>query len=306
MGKMKLGTWGVIFLLVIGIVGTAWYFDAFDGAGAAFSITGADGEDLTCDGISSINLLYNDKNAQKIGTDPGDNITIYEVNGEPYSKVINDDDTSSTIPIQSTYKGLAGNNLGTPVTDYFAVLVEGTTACADLDLQTSVQPSGAVSIAILNDNGVTLNSDSNDEDMAASSQYTACATVKAATETSGNEYGAIVVFEYDATFVSKVESNDLTGSSTGYFEPHANATYDQYKVFEWNIAPLRDGDKEEFCFDVTTTSATPAEDSSDIHIVYVPKNIDLDADTLQPITGIYDEDNNMINVTSTHQTYYIN
>lgn len=337
-----MANWGLL-LVILGVVGIAAVFlkltkkkDLFLYGGLAFlfvglvfggaiggitdlvggdtlSAVGLDADDAdevkACDGISSINLLADDKNALAIGTDPGTTLTIYEKNGVAFSKTVADDATSTAVPVNSKLKILNANTLGAHNKSYFATFDEIETDCVDMDYQPKLYEGGTPTITIVNDNGVTSNADSSAEAMDASSVYTPCMTVKAPADQSASEFGAAVVMAYDATYVQNIDSTDMGSSSEGWFESHldnlsANHNPDQFEVFKWD-GVLRDGDKVEICFDVETTSSTPGEDEAAIQLTWVPLNNDLNADTLEPIMAkMYDEDRNLINVTSATAVYY--
>jgi len=270
----------------------------------------------TCDGIQSVNALYNDINFYKIGTDPNNSLEILNKDGAAFLQRVADDATTTTVPVMSSFKALAGNTGGTPVSGYFAEEVEFSTVCSDVPIQPKLRPSGEPSITVVNDNGVQQNSDSNHDSMDASSKYSPTVTVKSDAEACAARYGAVVVFEYDATYVSKVSSPDLEDYSTSFLYPHTtnqsgiDKDFDQYKIMLWNgdvgqgKGFLCDGKKAEFTFNVETTSSTPGEDQANVQVHWYPINKDIDADEYTLITGIYDEDNNVIATGNTTQMYY--
>lgn len=326
--KSKKGIGGPIVLIFaaigVGVLGYGAYkhFTGDDAGDAKqLSVTTPDGdktividtdqkEALSCDGIASVNALLDDLNFYKIGTDPASHLSIYEKNGDDFKKVVADDATSTSVPVLSSFKGLAGNNIGTPKAGYFAEEVEFSSVCSDVDIQPKLRPSSAPTITVVNDNGITANSDSNHETVAASSTYTPCFTVKAAAESCGSRYGSVVIFEYDASYITKIDSSDLSGSGSGFFFPHttnhsaSGLDMDQYKVMKYE-GMLCDGDKTEVCFDVTTGSSNPGEDQGNVRIHWRPINKDIDADEYTLITGIYDEDNNDITTANTTATWYV-
>ena len=265
----------------------------------------------SCDGISSVNALYNDINAYKIGTDPNNTLSIFEKIGADdfVVKTVADDATSTSVDVLSSYKALAGNNLGTPLSSYFAEEIEFDTVCSDVDIQPRLKPASAPTITVVNDNGVQTNSDSNHETVAASTTYTPCITVKAPTEACSSRYGAIVALEYDATYVSQISSSDLVNTDSAFLEGHATnhsgtgLDMDQFKIMKYS-GELCNGKKVEICFDVKMGSSNPGEDQGNVRVHWFPINKDLDADELTVITGIYDEDNNVISQGNTTAIYY--
>lgn len=255
-------------------------------------------EIASCNGVASINLLYDDKDSFKLGTDPATTMTIYD----PIAKTVADDATSTTVPIKSTLKALLGNSQGTPSTSYFGKEAVVETVCSDQDFQPELSLAGAPTLTVTNDNGVTLNANATDEAMGADSTYFPEITVKAPANAVSSEYGAIVVFEYDATYIQNIESPDLSPSSRGVFLTHSG-NFDQFKVFEYD-GVLQNGDRDYIGFEVTTTGSAPGADQGNIKIHWLPINKDLNADTFDLITGLYDEDNNAIYLGNTTTTYY--
>ena len=261
---------------------------------------------ISCDGIASVKLLYNDINAFKTGTDPGNKLEILS----PSLIQVADDATSTTGPVMTEFSALAGNTAGTPLSGYFAKPITFETVCSDVNIQPELKPASAPTITVTNDNGKTVNSDTNHEAMDASSTYSPCITVKAPAEACSSEYGAIVAFEYDATYVNKLDSSDLSSTSSGFQVAHetnhsgSGKNLDQYKVMQFN-GELCDGDKVDICFDVTTTSSAVGEDQGNVKIHWYPLNYDLDADDYTIIgPAIYDEDNNIISQGNTTARYY--
>lgn len=277
----------------------------------------------SCDGIKSVYALYDDLNAYKIGTDPNSNMTIFEHNGKNYKLSVVDDAASTSVPYLSEFTALAGNTLGVPKSAYFSEVVGFETACADVPLQVELYPASKPTLTIVNDDGKTINSDSNHEDMAASSTYNPCVTVKAPAEACASRYGAAFVVEYDATYINKVDGTGYFDStSQGFLATHsgnlsASMAYDQYKVMLWDDAvqdidgdgqldagALCNGKKVDVCFTLESTSQSPAEDTNNVVIHWVPLNYDLDSDKMELIKGIYDEDNNLISQGNTTATFY--
>jgi len=275
------------------------------------SVTPAVKDALSCDGIASVYALYNDINAYKAGTDPNNTLTIYSKIGDDnfVLKTVADDATTTKADVLSKYKALAGNNLGTPISSYFAEEIEFSTVCSDVDIQPMLKPASAPTLTIVNDNGVTSNSDANHQLADGSETYTPCITVKAPTEACSSRYGAIVAFEYDATYVSQISSSDLVNTDSSFFAAHdtnhsaTGLDMDQYKLMKYS-GELCNGKKVEICFDVKMTSATSEEDQGNVKVHWYPINKDLDADELTIITGIYDEDNNVISQGNTTAIYY--
>lgn len=276
-----------------------------------------------CNSGTSVKALLNDIDALNAGTDPSSNMQIFEMNGKKFQKTVADDATSTTIPALSSFKSLLGNNAGTPSTLYFSKVIEFETSCLDKEIQAGLaelNPASAPTISIVNDNGNTVNSDSNHESTDGNNTYTPCLTVKApANSCSADDYGALIIAEYDASYVNGVEKSSADkGSllSTGFdgtfrkahVTNHSGSTkdFDQFTPFMWQPSePLCDGAKVEICFDVEMGETSAGEDQGNVKWHWEPINKDLNSENLYDvITGIYDEDYNYIGVGNTTGTYY--
>lgn len=277
-----------------------------------------DKEAQSCSGVSSVNLLYNDQNVYKAGTDPASTLTVTS----PDRISVADDAASTTGEVLTHFTGLAGNSAGTPSTSYFSREIAFDTICSDLPIQTELYQMGAPTITVLQDDGITKFTTSAEENVEASTSYTAGFTVKAPAEQCSANYGAAIAVQYDATFIQSVErgGGDIAAKDFGIFAIHAanpagdqndttiNGTFDQWKTFEWNGAVqdvdgdgvndagyLCDGKKIQFDLKYTTTSDSGvADDAHNLNVSWFAINKDLDADSYDLITGIYDEDNNKI------------
>lgn len=270
----------------------------------------------SCDGIASVKSLLDDLNAYKSGTDPASHLTFFEMNGEEYKKVVADDATSTTIPVLSTFKGLAGNNIGTPLSSYFAEEIDVVTVCSDVEIQPDLYPASVPTMTVTNDNGKTVNSDSDHETVVASTTYSPCVTIKSPSEACSARYGAIVSAEYDASYVTKVSPSSSSLKTTGFdgsfLVAHTtnhsaiDKDMDQYKVMKWTDTDgkLCESESIELCFDVTMGGSNPGEDQGNVIFNWYPINKDLDADSLDVILGIYDEDNNLISQAYTNATWH--
>ncbi len=264
-------------------------------------------KDMTsCSGIASVKILYDDKNGYTLGTDPATNMTIYD----PVKKLVADDATSTNVPVLSTFKGLAANHQGTPSSTYFGSEVSFSTVCADKDFQPELFEASAPTITIVNDNGVTLNSDSNHETADADSEYTAYLTIKAPAKKCSAVYGAAVVFEYDATYVRSIASTDLVDYSETLNIAHVSnqsgsgLNFDQYKIMKFEGDLCNGGKVDDIGFTIHTTGSAPGEDQANVKIHWLPLNKDLNVDTYEVITGLYDEDNTAIYLGNTTSYYY--
>lgn len=268
-------------------------------------------EVLSCDGVQSVNLLFDDKNAYKIGTDPDNNLTIYS----PIYKQVTDDATSTTGPVLTTFHALAGqNDMGEPASKYFGKPITFETVCSDLNIQTPLYYVGNLTTTVMCDDGVTINTDSAHETVGASSTYVPCLTIKAPAERCAMVYGAYLVAEYDATYVSKVSAvSGLHDANTAIYKAHdtnhsgVEIDMDQYKIFEMDETMLCDGKKlEDICVQVETTASNPGEDQGNVQFHWFAKNYDVDADEFTLIgPAIYDEDNNNIYIGYVNDTWHV-
>ncbi len=266
-------------------------------------IGGGDG-DVGCLGLASVHLYYDDFNAFKSGTDPATHVTIYEKSGLPYKLAIADDATDKTVSTKANFKAVVGTNAGTPKAGYFSELVTFATMCEDYNLQTALKPSGNPTITIVNDDGITKNTDVNHESMGASSTYLPTLVIKSGSESCSARHGAFLIADYDATYYSKLSTSDLRDGSTlvllAHNTPATNitqggnyATNDQFKVWLYE-GELCDGAKIEPQIKVETTSTEPTEDIN-VDFYWLSRDIDVNADTYAPLSpAIYDEDNNAI------------
>lgn len=311
-GMIVVSFWkGVGAPAVASSTGAAWIAEASEEQQAEEAVAAGitEKEINSCDGVQSVNLLWNDRHAYTATTDPGQVITLFEANGNPYSKAIADDATSSTVPILSELKGLAGNNLGSHNTSYFGKEISFSTMCADYDLQKEMIPATAPTLTLTNDNGVTLNSDTNHESMTTDSTYSPTLTVKSASNACASVYGAVVAVDYDASYISMIEAGDgLESFSGSYLETKVNptnGTSDQTTLLFFP-GELCDGKKVDLGIDVTSHATTEVGEDNGVQIHWYPLNKDLDSDTLSKvITGLYDDKNTLISIGNTSIEYFV-
>ena len=269
------------------------------------TVIGSGDGDVGCLGLSSVDLLFNDFNSFKSATDPASHVTVYEKNGLAYKLTLADDAISgNSVSTKASFKGVVGTNAGTPIAGYFSELVSFATMCEDIALQTAMKPSGNPTITIVNDDGITKNTDANHESMGASSTYLPTLVIKSASESCSARHGAFLIADYDATYFSKLSTSDLRDGNTLVLLPHntvdtniaqgnMNATNDQFKVWLYE-GELCDGAKTEPQIKVETTSTQPTEDIN-VDFYWLSRDIDVNADDYNPLSpAIYDEDNNAI------------
>lgn len=307
-GKKGMSTVMVVVLLVLG-VGALWMFGVFEGLGDQLAAAPEDTaearaeERLECP-IEDVSLKYSDFDSHKRGTDPG--AQLYIIDGDVSPQSLNDDG-SLTVPVNAEITALLGENSST----YFTQELSFNVDCMDPFYLSSEldKVSDGHSLTIINDDGVTKNSDSNHESMGASTEYTAEVTVRSdADECICGDLGCVVAVEYDATYFQEITS-DLDAVAEAIYITHnssgttANAgTHDQWKTFDYP-GRVCDSEKMEFILTVETTSTEPTEDVNP-EIWILPRDRDKNEDTLEVIEGLYDEDNNLLSPQAVNGTYY--
>ncbi len=300
-------------LLVIVVLGGGGYLVISAPARQTNTDSGSGSSSSGCNGLANVDIDFNDFNEYKAGTDPASHITLYEKNGLPY-RVTVADDGSADISGKASFKGVAGTNAGTPKAGYFSELVSFSTNCEDVAVQPELKPSGNPTITIVNDDGITKNSDANHESMGASSTYLPTLVIKSGSESCASRHGAFLVADYDATYYSKLSTSDLRDGSTlvllAHNTPTINITQgdneainDQFKVWLYE-GELCDGAKTEPQIKIETTATEPTEDVN-VDFYWLSRDIDVDADSYQPLSpAIYDEDNNAIYDVAVNQTFF--
>lgn len=321
MGKGKQGflPWLVLIIIAAIVGGIFWQIGTGYGNKLASSVgaetaeqqqaeaaaAGITEQDLaSCNGISSVNALYNDFSYFAAATDPGTNLTVYS----PIRKTVLDDATSTTVPIKSELRGLAGQlAAGTPSTGYFGQEVDFSTGCADINVQPELFAIGAPTLTFTNDNGVTLNADASAEAMSADTTYSPTLTVKSGSNACSAKYGALVVADYDASYIDNVDSPDLAFFTGKYREPKqnpSNGTSDVSDVFIYE-GELCDGKKVDLTFDVTSHATTSPSEDNGVVFHWYPINKDMNADLNEVVTGIYDDKNNVISYGNSTLEYFV-
>lgn len=289
MSAAVVGIWALV-LLVAGIGGYMMFKDG--GSDAPAQIVdlsgGTSANPQSCLGINSVAVTYDDQDEFTPGTDPGvSNLFVFTDRKGSLAE------GSNSLTPSKAYEALAGQN----ATAFFGAPVEFTTGCSDAALPVEVAKAGAPTITITNDNGVTINSDSNAEAMAADSTYTQTVTVKAPAKQCAAKYGAIIVADYDKTYVQKIEFLGLPDDDEPGYLAHVNgdnSTSDGFKAALWD-GELCNAAKEEIEVEITTTSATPNEGNANVVYHWLPRNYDVNLDSyelLGPATE--DEDDNAI------------
>jgi len=318
MAKSNIGIPGIAIALFFIIVGISVVEPGFLG-----SITGDDEvqetedkitekELQTCDGVASVNALWDDKDNYKVGTDPATKLTVFEDDGMDYFNTISDDATDTSVPTLSDFKALGANDGGTPNSNYFGKEIEFETVCNDLPIQKRLNKAGAPSITIVNDDGITKNANGGSEESVANeTTYTPEAVIESSSDSCASVYGAWVVFEYDASHMgtfNDVSSNLDCDKSTPFYVAHSNSensTMDQYATC-WYEGTMCDGKDDTIKWEFTTKTIDDGTEGVNQRIHWYPVNKDLNADTYELIEGLYDEDDNLISIGNTSQVYYIN
>jgi len=320
-GKTKLSGGAIVVLLLFAIVmigGLAFYGITYSAKGTVTTDDAtATAKANSCDGVEDVSLMFNDIDGYKIGTDPASHLTIYEKEGAQWSLTLADDASSGNdVAVLSDYKGIIGNNAGTPSTTYFSRLWSGTTGCgiytvgneADEVLYLATAPS----ITVTNDDK-QFNSDATyPESVANESIYTPKILVDSPSKACSAVYGAIIAVEYDNSYMGSWEAIGLS-EFTGKFElAHANngnSTADKFATFLWTDSDGRlcNGEEAEIKFQYETKTIPDGTTGIDVDFHWYPLNVDLNADTYKPIVdAAYDEDGNLISVAYTTQPYYVN
>ena len=306
-GKKGVANW-LLLLVVLGVIGGAFLYMGGDGPSHFLSFTPTPPEQLevqkSCNGVQSVKGNYNSIDRFKAGTDPAGNITIIS----PIQKTIVDDATSTTLPVQTEFTALAHNNLGTPNANYFAEEYNFKTVCADLDIQPKLSKAEALStFSAVNTNGVTLNANSSTgrEDVSASTSYTAKLTLRSPSDACASKYGSVLACEYDATYVTSVSaSSGLNDEAYPVYLSHVLSGADQWKTMYYS-GELCNGADDTIAIDYET-SASAGSVTSAINCTWLAVDKDLNADSLTVITGIYDEDNNLIARSQKSQAVFFN
>ena len=288
----------LVALVVIGAVGM------FGGDSIKAVVTGgSDSDDASagvCESGTSVSLTYNDIDRYTPGSDPGAG-NLYVTDG-PSSKGTNAEGAITMTPAAS-FSGLAAES----ATAVFSEPVDFQTTCSNMDLEVEVVKAGAPTITLINSNGVTENSDANHEDMGADQEYDFEMTVKAPSKQCASRHGALLVADFDKTFVQSVGVNELSGGATpGYLSHQSaeNSTLDGFTTFVYN-GELCNGAKAELTGSIETTSEAIDEGEANIVWHWVPLDYDIDQDTLEILgPAAEDEDSNAITLGNTTQQYY--
>jgi hypothetical protein len=192
-------------------------------------------------------------------------------------------------------------------TSYFAQKYNFATGCANEARTVYLASPQAPSMAFTNENGVTLNSASAREDVAADQTYTAELTIRSPGGKYSSLHGAVLVAEWDKTYVRNVEVNGLSLSGTPTYLSHTNLTLVDGDTFRSFLFPgeLKDGERTTVSFTFETTSETPTTNSANIKFHWIPRNLYIDDRTLQ-IAGPSAENRNneFIGLANTTAIFY--
>ena len=286
---------GLFALLVIIAGGVA--FMAF--SGDAKSITGAaTATGGTCDGVSSVTVTYNDVDKYTPGTDPGAG-NLYIVTDNKGTQA----EGAITLTPAKTYKGLAGENSS----GIFAEVVDFSTSCSNEELVVEVRKSGAPTITFVNDNGLTQNADATAEAVDADGAYTFEGVIKAPSKACAARYGALLIADFDKTYLSNVDVDQFSGASAPTYLGHidiSNGTSDGFKAWKYE-GELCNQEKVEITgsYDVTSTAAH--EDNANIVWHWLPLDYDINQDSLAILEpAAEDEDNNALTHGNTTKEFF--
>jgi hypothetical protein len=298
-GKMDWSPVAVIVLVFAAVIGSLVGLQQLGWLPNSLSIdNGASGDggtaaDLTngatyCSGISTVTVTTNDVDRYTPGTDP-DAVNFYITTDKKGSQ------SEGAVSLQPlvTYAGLYAQNSSS----VFAEPVTLKTGCSAADLAVEVVKSEAPTITFKNDDGVTINSDSNDQAVSGDATYSFDMTIKSAGKECSARHGALLVADFDKTYVTGVSLTGLSEASAPDYLSHAaadNSTTDGFKAFKYD-GELCNNDKIEISGDFTTASGTLNEGNGNIVFHWLPLNYDINQDTLEVIgPAAEDEDNNAI------------
>lgn len=261
-----------------------------------------DGSTLSCSGIASVTNTLSAKNNLRPGTAVTGEYMFITTNGIGAKSV---GALSGLTPAKS-YESLLFHNS----TGYFAEKYDFSTTCSNADATVFAAAPGAPTVSFVNNNGVTLNSVSAAEAVDADQTYTAEITVRAPGAQFSSRHGALLVAEWDKTYVKNVEINGLSLESSPNYLSHTTllntttATGDAFRAFSYN-GELKDGAKVTFTFTFETTSETPGANNANIAFHWVAKDLHIDSRTLE-ISGpaVEDRDNSFIGLANTTAIYY--
>lgn len=306
-GKALPALLAVLAVLAILVVGTVlsnmWGFGP-DKLSVGDQPTYADlsGGVTACSGVSSVSVSYNDLDKYVPGTDPGvDNLYITTQNKGAQAE------GAITLTPLTEYTGLAAENS----TTVFSEPVTFKTACSAVDYPVNVVKAGAPTITFTNDNGVTINADATDEAVSTDTSYGFDAVIKAPGDQASSRHGALLVFDFDKTYVSDIDLSGpgISAANAPNYLDHAsieNATGDGFRAFLYS-GELADNAKLEVSGTYTTTSTANAEGNANFVLHWIPLNYDINQDTLAVIgPAAEDEDNNAITIGNTTAQFYTN
>lgn len=302
-GKMSGGWIAFWILIAVGVVSGLFYLGGYR-LETPLSAAGGAGQQVVtsdtaaCVGVSSVSLTYNDIDRYTPGTDPGVG-NLFIVTDKKGSQA----EGAITLSPKKSYVALAGQN----ATAYFAEKASFTTSCSAEDYTVDVVKAGAPTITFVNSDGVTKNSDTNDESMDASTLYSVSMKVKAPSQQCSARHGAVLVADFDKSFVQKVEFPTLSGSNAPSYLTHIDP---DNGVADGFSAALYDGElcnavSIEIPIDITTTSSTPDEGNATVTFHWLPRNFDINQDTFEILgPAVEDEDNNVLTLGNTTGVLY--
>jgi len=187
---------------------------------------------------------------------------------------------------------------GEDSTEFYTVYETGlNTDCKDpfnirVDLPKADQDIG---VYTKNSDG-SVNSASNKQAMGADETIDLTVTMKA----SSNEYfgnpGAtcdnLVVVEYDKTYIQKLDGPASADKPDAF--SHFNTTFDGSKTFV--VPKVADGAEATFNIEITSTSTEPESTTVPLKLTFYDCDIDKNEDDLSVISGVQDEDGNLISL----------
>lgn len=280
----------VVILLAIGVGSiTNWYglgtaSTAGTGTGTG---TGGSGTIKVESCPDSITVNYNDQDVQDSRNDPAGKINFISPDRGNVS-----DDGTITLGTQQAFKGIAGYR----GTTYYAAVEEGNTDCKDqLDLQPKLAKSSALTITVVNDDGITKNTETGNQTLDASDKR----DIEICYDSATNQYwGApqadgksMVVFYYNKTDIKTVYVDGYTPAAIPAIYSTLAADLGSYTgTVAYYVPNLVNGEKK--CFTAQVQSTVSSTVSDKITGMFLDANLDKNEQTSEIIFGQQDEDQN--------------
>lgn len=287
-------------LVLLAVFGTLFATGAFNTTGSSGDI--GSGESLACVGIASVsNTITARDDLARSTTASGEYmyITTNNVGAKAFGSI-----TGLTPGL--AHDALLSHN----GTSYFAQVYDFETSCNDETRTVYLASPSAPTVSFVNENGVTLNGASAAEAVDADQTYTGEMTIRAPGNKYSSLHGALIVAEWDKTYVRNVEVNGVSLASLPTYLSHTTllntttATGDAFRTFLYP-GEVKDGERVTLTFTYETTSETPGANNANIAFHWIPRNLYIDDETLE-IAGpsVEDRDNTFIGLANTTAIFY--